>query len=88
MREYETFQAIMLSLHIAMVASINYMAIVFAYLVAVFVTGKSLPKSAAVGTSFIYTIFLIPPFSSVLGNLNRVCDGVFTCNPLSLKAGR
>jgi len=46
MREYETFQAMMLSLHMAVVASMNYMAIVFAYLVAVFVTGKSLPKSA------------------------------------------
>lgn len=66
MSEYETFQAMMLSLDMAVVASMNFMAIVFAYLVAAFVTGKSLPKSVAVGTSFIYTIFLIPPLLGVL----------------------
>ena len=56
-------------------ASMNFVALVFAYLVAAFVAGKSLPKGIAVGTSAIYTIFLIPPFNGVIVNFIRVYDG-------------
>jgi len=56
------------------VASMNFLAIVAAYLIAAYVAGKKLPRSVAVGTSLIYTMFLVPPFTGMAGNLRRVYD--------------
>ena len=75
MTEFETFEAIMLALDMAVTASMNFLAIVITYLVAAFVVGKSLPRSVAIGTSAIYTLFLIPPFGGTIGNLRRTYEG-------------
>jgi len=75
MTEFEAFEVIMMSTDMGATASMNFVALVFAYLVAAFVAGKSLPKGIAVGTSAIYTIFLIPPLNGVIGNFTRVYEG-------------
>ena len=75
MSEFEIFEAMMIAMNLAVTASMNFVAIVFAYLVAAFVAGKSLPRGVAIGTSLIYTVFLIPPFNGTINNLRRVYDG-------------
>jgi hypothetical protein len=52
----------------------NFVAIVFAYLVAAYVAGKSLPCNIAIGLSFIFAVFFVPPFMGTLDNLRRAFD--------------
>jgi hypothetical protein len=75
MTEFEAFEAMMMSTELGVGASMNFVALVFAYLVAAFVVGKSLPKGVAIGTSAIYTIFLVPPLNGVVANFARVYEG-------------
>lgn len=56
---------------LAVLASMNFVAIVFAYLVAAFATGERLPRPVAIGVSIIYSIFLVPHFSGCLGAIDR-----------------
>ena len=75
MSEFEAYEAFMLTIEMSVLASMNFVAIVFAYLVAAYVAGKALPRNIAIGLSFVYTIFLVPPFVGCLGNLSRAFDG-------------
>jgi len=75
MSEFEIYEAMMMALDLSVTASMNFVAIVFAYVVAAYVAGKSLPRNVALGTSTAYTLFLIPPFAGTLGNLDRNYDG-------------
>ena len=74
MSEFEYYEAIMMSVELSALASMNFLAIVAMYLIAAYVAGKQLPRSIAVGTSLIYTMFVIPPFVGSLGNMNRGHD--------------
>ena len=74
MGEFEIFEALMMSIELSVVASMNFLAIAAAYLIAAYVAGKKLPRGVAVGTSLIYTMFLVPPFTGMAGNLRRVYD--------------
>jgi hypothetical protein len=72
MGEFEIFEALMMSMELSVLASMNFLAIAAAYLIAAYVAGKKLPRVVAVGTSLIYTMFLVPPFNGMIGNLRRV----------------
>jgi hypothetical protein len=74
MSEFEMFEALMMSIELAVVASMNFLAIVIAFLVASYVVGKELPRSIAVGMTICYTLFLLPPFSGTYRNLTRVYE--------------
>ena len=71
MSEFEYYEAIMMSVELSALASMNFLAIVAMYLIAAYVAGRKLPRSIAVGTSLIYTMFVIPPFAGSLSNMNR-----------------
>ena len=74
MTDVELFDALMRSTELAVLASMNFLAILVAYLVAAYVAGRRIPGAVAVGTSIVYTMFLIPPFSGLVGNLRRAYD--------------
>ena len=74
MTEFEMFEALMMSVELAATASMNFLAIVIAYLVASYVVGRELPREIAVGMTVFYTLFLLPPFSGTYGNLARVYE--------------
>ena len=74
MSEFEMFEALMMSVEISVLASMNFLAIMVTYIVAAYVAGKQIPASIAVGTSIIYTMFLLPPLSGVIGNLSRAYE--------------
>ena len=74
MSEAEAYEALMTTLEMSVLASMNFVAIVFAYLVAAHVGGKSLPRNVAIGLSPIYSIFLVPPFMGCFLNLSRAFD--------------
>ena len=76
MSEFEIYDAMMMSIDMSVTASMNFVAIVFAYVVAAYVAGKSLPRNVALGTTTAYTLFLVPHFLGMLGNLRRNYDGV------------
>ena len=74
MSEFEYYEAVMMSVELSALASMNFLAIVAMYLIATYVAGRKLPRSIAVGTSLIYTMFVIPPFVGTVGNMNRAHD--------------
>ena len=58
-------------------ASMNFTACVFAYIAAAYFAGAKLPRLIAVGTSIVYTLYLLGPFLGVfLGSLRwlKVCN--------------
>ena len=69
MSEFENYEALMMTMEMAVFASMNFVAIVFAYLVAAFVTGQKLSRTVAVTLSTTYTIFLVPHFAGCFGNI-------------------
>jgi hypothetical protein len=74
MTEFEIYEAFMSTLEMSVLASMNFVAIVFAYLVAAYVAGQSLSRNVAIGLSIIFTVFLVPPFMGTLSNLRRAFD--------------
>ena len=92
MSEFELFEALMISVELSVLASMNFLAIMITYIVAAYVAGKELPTSIVIGTSIIYTMFLLPALSGVFGNLRRAYEigSVLTTNfpdsPLALGA--
>ena len=78
MSEFEIYEALMMTTEMGVFASMNFVAIVFAYLVAAFVTGKSLSRTVALTLSATYTIFLVPHFVGCLTNITGAYDaGVY-----------
>ena len=71
MSEFEYYEALMMSVELSALAAMNYLAIVAMYLIAAYVAGNKLPRSIAVVTTLIYSMFLIPPFVGTLGNMRR-----------------
>ena len=71
MTEFQYYEAIMMAVELSALAAMNFLAIVAMYLIAAFVIGSKPPKSIAVATSLIYTMFLIPPLVGTAGNMNR-----------------
>jgi len=93
MSEFELFEALIMSVEVYVLASMNFLAILVAYIVAAYVAGKDIPTPVAVGTSLVYTMFLIPPLSGVIGNVSRTYDlgshlqAQFPDSPLAAGAG-
>ena len=74
MSEFEYFEAFVMSMELGALASMNFLAIFAMYLIAAYVAGRKLPRSVAVSTSVIYTMFIVPPFGGTVGNFSRAKD--------------
>jgi len=75
MTEFENMEAIFMSAELGVVASMNFVAILFAYLVAAHFASRDLPKLVKVGTSVIYTLFQMIHFNGMIGNMIRADKG-------------
>ena len=75
MTEFENMEAIFMSAELGVAASMNFVAILFAYLVAANFVGRELPRLVRVGTSVIYTLFQMIHFNGMVGNMIRADKG-------------
>jgi hypothetical protein len=75
MTEFETVEAATIYLELGVGASMNFVTILFAYLIAAHLVGSTLPKLIAAGISLIYTMFQIIHFGGMIGNMQRAAAG-------------
>ncbi|GAB5498397.1 MAG: hypothetical protein PsegKO_07080 [Pseudohongiellaceae bacterium] len=67
MDEFEYIEAAQLAINSMIDGSMNTVGVTFAYIVAAYLAGQNLTKSAAVGLTILYTLFIVSPISGVLG---------------------
>lgn len=74
MKEVEIFETLMMSVELSAFMSVNFLAVFVVYIVAAYVLGRKVTGTMAVSMSTVYSLFLIPPFIGVIGNLRRAYD--------------
>lgn len=72
MSEFEFIESYHLALDLVLDASMNGVAVTFAYILASYIAGKSLSKTAAVGMTTLYSLFLLGPLGGMLGGCTRI----------------
>ena len=70
MTEFEFIQVGEIALNGFASSAMNIVTVIFAYVIAAHFVGKSLSRSAAISISIVYSLWLIPPFGGVYGNLD------------------
>lgn len=72
MTEFEYFEALNMVYTGVPTSAMNFVYLVFAYIVASYLAGKNLPRYIAVSGSIVYTLALIGPFVGVVGGINQI----------------
>lgn len=66
MSEFEFIEAAHLAMDWLVNASMNSVAVTFAYIIASYFAGSGLSKFSAIGLSLLYSLFLIGPMSGIV----------------------
>ena len=74
MSEFEYYQAVKIASSAIPGASMNFVYLVFAYIVASYLAGKELPRLIAVGASIVFTLSLIGPLAAVVIGVGQSTD--------------
>ena len=72
MSEFEFIEAYHLAQDWVLDASMSSVAVTFAYIVASYVAGENLSKTAAIGMTTIYSLFLLGPLGGMMGACTRI----------------
>ena len=67
MTEFEFIEAASMNLEFIRSAAMDFITVFFAYVVTAHLAGKSMQTTVAVALPFLYTLFLLGPFSGIIG---------------------
>ena len=77
MTEFEYIEVIQANQEFLRSAAMDFATVFFAYAITAHLVGKSLTKPIAILISVIYSLFLLGPFSGILGPMNTEIDFLY-----------
>ena len=82
MTEFDYIEVVQANLEFIRSAAMDFTTVFFAYAITAHLVGKSLTKPIAMLISVIYTLFLLGPFTGILGTMNTQLDFLYEAKRL------